>query len=130
MIARCGTFRVLRATQDTYARVVNNAEKEYAFKRYSSFYFHEHVMLTLPPVLNAPVVLWDALRYACSSRGGEGSFTESPRLSKGKVAPTATATESQLAERSLLRQRMKDMAMLDALADALPTTGTLCAWVK
>ncbi len=44
---------------DSYTRVKQNADVEYAFQTYKTLYSHRHELCPVPPVLNLPFVLWN-----------------------------------------------------------------------
>ena len=101
---------------DTYGRVSANARKEYAFKRYMALYMYQHVILTVPPPLNAPYIIWLGVRHFCGCQRREGKTSVASPSARVGVGPQAEA----LARASLNRQVTKDMATISALADALP----------
>ena len=101
---------------DTYGRVSVNARKEYAFKRYMSLHIYQNIMVTTPPPLNAPYIIWLGVRRLCGYRGRETRTNVASPSARVGVGPQAEA----LARASLNRQVTKDMATLGALADALP----------
>jgi len=107
---------------DTYARVVSNSEVEYNYKRFQTLYFYEHVMLSTPPLLNMPVILWQAWRHARDSHT-EAALRSMIARNSGKSARTTgpsdlTAREVQQANAALNRLQEREMATLPALAQA------------
>ena len=90
-----------------------NAEKEYAFKLFLSLNFYQNVLLTVPPPLNAPYVLWRGFTHLC---GCKRMNAKAAAKGGGKVGAHVEA----LARDALRRQLIQDEASLEALAEALP----------
>ena len=53
-----------RRFADTYQRVKDNSEREFVYLKYMRLFEYRNVLLRLPPVLNAPFVLYELLKSA------------------------------------------------------------------